>query len=66
MGYQEITEEIIGLNLKEASRIVRDNGWKFRIINTNGCDMSFSKEINTKRINVRVDDNEVTEVISVG
>lgn len=59
-------DEIIGLNLKEASQIVRNSGLKFRIVNTNGHLMSVGKDIIPTRINVRVDDNEVTEVVSVG
>jgi hypothetical protein len=63
---QELFDKIIGLNLKEASQIVRDNGFKFRIVNTNGEKIFFTKDVVHSRINVRVDDNEVTEVISVG
>lgn len=66
MSRHEIVEEIIGLNLKKASQIVRNNGWKFRIVNTNGENMRCTKDFVANRINVRVDDNEVTEVISVG
>jgi len=64
--YEDIVDEIIGLNLKEASQIVRSSGLKFRIVNTNGKHMPISKDIIPTRINVRVDDNEVTEVVSVG
>lgn len=64
--YQEIIDEIVGLNLKEASQIVRSNGMKFRIVNTNGKHFFGTSDFVPDRINVRVDDNEVTEVISVG
>lgn len=65
--YQDVIDEIIGLNLKEASQIVRNNGLKFRIVNTNGQSiLGLSKDIIPTRINVRVDNNEVTEIVSVG
>lgn len=66
MNFQDIVDEIVGLNLKEASSIVRSKGYQFRIVNSNGIQTFGASDSIPNRINVRVDKNEVTEVISMG
>jgi hypothetical protein len=66
MNFQDIVDEIVGLNLKEASSIVRSQGYQFRIVNSNGIQTFGASDSIPNRINVRVDKNEVTEVISMG
>ena len=65
-NYQKIIDEIVGLNPKEASQIVKDNGLIFRIVNTNGVASIVTRDYKINRINVQVDNNEVTKVISIG
>lgn len=62
----ELLEEIVGLNMVKASRLVRERGFLFRVMNKNGEYLSGSNDFVDKRINVRVDDNEVTEVLKIG
>lgn len=66
MNFQDIIDEIVGLNLKEASNIVRSQGYQFRVVNSNGIKSFDTSDSVPNRINVRVDKNEVTEVISIG
>lgn len=63
---KELLEEIVGLNMVEASKLVREKGCFFRVMNKNGEGLSGSDDFIETRINVRVDDNEVTKVIDIG
>lgn len=66
VNMNELLEEIVGLNMVKASRLVRERGFLFRVMNKNGEYLSGSNDFVDKRINVRVDDNEVTEVLKIG
>jgi len=63
---KELLEKIVGLNMVEASKLVRERGCFFRVMNKNGEDLSGSDDFVDTRINVRVDNNEVTKVINIG
>jgi hypothetical protein len=65
MNYENIAEEIIGLPIKEAAKIVKEHGYTFRVANSNGISF-LTTDTNPNRINVRVDKNEITEVLSIG
>lgn len=58
---KEIIEEIVGLNLIDGSKIVRDNGFKFRITKTDGKPMVITHDYNINRINVEVRSNEIID-----
>jgi len=60
MNYEHIAEEIIGLNIKEGAKIVRDHGLKFRVAISNGINFG---ALNPEMINVEINNNEITKVI---
>ena len=62
----ELLEDIVGLNMVEASKLVRDKGCMFRVMNKNGVALSGSDDFIDNRVNVRVDNNEVTSVLKIG
>ena len=59
MNQNDVIDEIVGLNILEASQIVRDNGFIFRVTKTNGNSHAVTRDYNLKRINVTIEDNEV-------
>lgn len=63
---KEILEEIIGLPPTEASKIVREEGFSFRIMVKDGLKFLSQSDYLPTRINVKVDQNEVTEILSIG
>lgn len=63
---EEVVDQIIGLNLTEASKIVRDNGFVFRVIYKDGSPLVVLRDHNTMRINVKVVNNEVVEFVKLG
>jgi hypothetical protein len=64
--YQDIIDEIVGLDMLQASKLVREKGLMFRIVKSNGKDLDAKTNLNFNRLNVSVENNEVIEVISVG
>ena len=61
-----IIDEIVGLNIKEAAKIAKEHGYSFRVVISNGIPLLVSQESVANRVNVKVDKNEVIEVISLG
>ena len=66
MSYEYIEEEIVGLPIKEAASIVKNYGFKFRVAVSNGINLVSAGEKDPNRINVKVNNNEITEVVSIG
>ena len=62
----EILEDIIGLTPTEASKLVRELGFSFRIVEKDGLKFVTQNENSPTRINVKVTNNEVTEILHVG
>jgi len=63
---KEILEDIIGLPPTEASKLVREEGFSFRIMVKDGLKFEEQTDYLPTRINVKVDKNEVTEILGIG
>ena len=66
MNHNNIADEIVGLTPMEASKIVRENGFSFRIVQKDGERLETKLDCSLNCINVNVDDNEVSMVVNVG
>jgi len=63
---KELLDDIIGMSPIEASKIVREQGFLFRIMVKDGLKFNPCNDDLPTRINVKVENNEVTEILSVG
>ena len=61
MNVNDVIEEIVGLNILEASKIVRDNGFVFRVTKTDGASHVVTRNYKRDRINVTIQSNEVID-----
>jgi len=63
---KELLDNIIGMSPTEASKIVREQGFLFRIMVKDGLKFNSCNNDLPTRINVKVENNEITEVLSIG
>lgn len=61
-----LSDLIVGLSSVEASKILQNEGYSLRIINKNGNSLIVTRDYKINRVNVRVDGNDITEVINLG
>jgi hypothetical protein len=61
-----LSDLIIGLSSIEASKMLQQEGYSLRIINKNGNNLIVTRDYKFNRVNVRVDGNDVTQVINLG
>jgi len=57
---------VIGLDVDEAERVAADAGWVLRVARLDGEDLALTMDFRTDRVNVAVEDDIVTEVLSIG
>lgn len=63
---EQISERILGKNLKAAMEFAKEGGWELRIMREDNHLCIGSCEIKSNRINVATEDGVVTEVMWVG
>jgi len=63
---KELLEDIIGMSPIEASKMVRTQGFLFKIMIKDGLKFTPNQNETPSRINVKVENNEVTEVLWLG
>jgi hypothetical protein len=61
-----LSDLIVGLSSVEASKILQNEGYSLRIINKNGNNLIVTRDYKINRVNVRVDGNDITEIINLG
>jgi hypothetical protein len=59
-------QTLVGLTVAEATRVAEDQGVTVRIVRQDGVDLAVTADFIPSRVNVAVDADIVTEVVSVG
>ena len=62
----ESAEQLVGLTEAEAAKVVEGNGWTMRVVRIDGVDQPVTADFSETRVNVAVDGDMVTEIVSFG
>ena len=57
---------LVGLTEDEAAEAAEALGWEVRVANLDGEDQALTMDLRPNRVNVAVEDGEVTEVLDIG
>jgi hypothetical protein len=60
------TPVLVGLTEDEATEAAEALGWEVRVIRIDGEDQAMTMDLRPNRVNVAVEDGEVTEVLQIG
>lgn len=60
------TPVLVGLTEDEAAEAAEALGWEVRVIRIDGEDQAMTMDLRPNRVNVAVEDGEVTEVLQIG
>lgn len=60
-----LCREILGMSDIDAIMLLQSTGHDLRIVKENNEEISYTKEVNDKRINVAIEENVVTGIIGI-
>ncbi len=60
-----LCREILGMSDIDAIMLLQSTGHDMRIVKENNEEISYTKEVNEKRINVAIEENVVTGIIGI-